>query len=91
MSIYIIEGIHPKYTWMKLMINAEKNCIYFNTVKVIYNYKMNRSARKTTLWTLRKVSARISLGMPRRLIQADTFLSCELSVSGSITLYLYPP
>ena len=34
---------------------------------------MSRPARKPTLWTLRKVSTRISLNMPRRLTRADTF------------------
>ena len=34
---------------------------------------MNRSSRKPTLWTLRKVSTRISLSMPRRLTWTDTF------------------
>ena len=32
---------------------------------------MSRSTRKPTLLTLRKVSTRISLSMPRMLIQAD--------------------
>ena len=35
--------------------------------------KMSRPARKPTLRTLRKVSNRISLSIPRRLIWADTF------------------
>ena len=33
---------------------------------------MGRRARKTTLWTLRKVSTRISLIMPSRLPRIDT-------------------
>ena len=36
-------------------------------------HNMSRSTRKPTLWTLHKVLNRISLSMPRRLIQADTF------------------
>ena len=35
------------------------------------SYQMSRSARKPTMWTLRKVSTRISLIMPRRLIRED--------------------
>ena len=34
---------------------------------------MSRPARKPTLWTLRKVSTRISTSMPRRLTRIDTF------------------
>ena len=34
---------------------------------------MSRPTRKSTVWTLRKVSTRISLRMPRRLIRANTF------------------
>ena len=34
---------------------------------------MSRPTRKPTLWTLRKVSTRISLSLPRRLIPVDTF------------------
>ena len=34
---------------------------------------MSRPARKPTLWTLRKVTTRISLSMPRRLTRTSTF------------------
>ena len=34
---------------------------------------VTRSTRKPTLWTLRNVSTRISLGSPRKLIRADSF------------------
>ena len=34
---------------------------------------MSRPPRKPTLWTLRKVSTRIRLDMPRRLNRTDTF------------------
>ena len=49
---------------------------------------MSRSTRKPTLGTLRNVSTRISLSMPRRLTRTDTFRSCGFSVSEIITLYL---
>ena len=35
--------------------------------------QMSRPARKPTLWTLRKVSTRISLRNPRMLTRTDTF------------------
>ena len=34
---------------------------------------MSRSTRKPTLWTLRKISTRTNLSMPRILTQTDTF------------------
>ena len=52
---------------------------------------MNRPAKKKTLWTLRKVSTRISLSMPCMLTRIDTFRLLWIFVSGIITLYLYPP
>ena len=45
---------------------------------------MSRPARKPTLWSLRKVSTRVSLSMTH-------FASCGFSVSGIINIYLYPP
>ena len=48
------------------------------------------SHEKTNI--VRQVSTRISLSMPRRLTQTDTFrLLWFLSASEIITLYLYPP
>ena len=37
------------------------------------NLDMSHPTRKPTLWTLRKLSTRISLSMPRRLSRTDTF------------------
>ena len=52
-------------------------------------YNISRSTSKSTLWTLRKVSTRISLSMPRRLMRTY-YASCGCSVSGITTLYIYP-
>ena len=41
-------------------------------VPVVKQHDMSRPARKPTLWTLRKVSTRISLSMPHRLTRIDT-------------------
>ena len=74
-------------------MKSERNANLFGGDKVYCKTKvyMSRLARKPTVWTLRKVSSQISLSMPRRLIRIDTFASCVFSVSGLITLYLYPP
>ena len=48
-------------------------------------------ARKQTLWTLRKVSTRISKSMPPRLIRVDIFRLQWIICSGKIDLYIYPP
>ena len=42
------------------------------TRKATFNH-MSRPARKSTLWTLRNVSSRISLSLPCRLTRIDTF------------------
>ena len=52
---------------------------------------MSCSTRKPKLWTLRKVSTRISLSMPRRLTRTDTFrllLSFCFMKHYSIPLYV---
>ena len=41
-------------------------------LRQICNWEMSRPARKPTVCTRRKVSSRISLSMPRRLIRRDT-------------------
>ena len=41
--------------------------------RALENHYMSRSARKPTLWTLRKVSTRISIITPRMLTRLDTF------------------
>ena len=57
----------------------------FPVATYLFFYNMSRAARKPTLWTLRKVSIQICLNMPRRLTPPVDF-----SVSGILTLYLYP-
>ena len=68
---------HILYTFMKTstawlhiptVINIE--AISWNVKKKDY---MSRHARKLTLWTPREVSTRISLSMPCRFTQIDTF------------------
>ena len=49
--------------------------------------EMSRRSTKATLWPLRNVSIWISLTMPGQTL----FTACGFSVSGIITLYLYPP
>ena len=57
----------------------------------LITHNKNVAARKPTLWTLRKVSTRTSLSMPRRLPGQTIFASCGFSVQGIISLYIYPP
>ena len=51
---------------------------------------MSRPTRKPTLWSLRKVSTRISLSMQRRLTRKDTLRLLWIFASGIITPNLYP-
>ena len=53
---------------------------------------MSLHTRKLTLWTLCKVSTRISLSMPHRLIRTDTFrLLWIFCFMNHYSIYLYPP
>ena len=59
--------------------NVFKYSFAADTIKCVYRREgelqlwSRRFARKPTLWTLRKVSIRISLSMPRRLTRTDIF------------------
>ena len=53
---------------------------------------MSGSARKPTLWTLRKVSTRISISTPHKLTRTDMFrLLWIFRLRNHYSIYLYPP
>ena len=57
----------PKYPGKAIVNQYQTLCISLSP------RNLSHPARKLTLWTMRKVSTRISLIMPHRRIQTDTF------------------
>ena len=64
--------LRTKLLWHVVLVN---NCLFppFRLGDNNHKTQMIPSARKPTVWTLRKVSTRFSLRMPRRLTRTGTF------------------